>query len=154
MTNLLSGKISQVVSDNLIDLSAEDMREVVEGFIGKELKPLTYFGGMLGGLAGLILNVFGGGIFSGPGITSILPAMILFGFVGYITNVIAIWMIFRPYKPVKLAGKKMPFTPGLFARNQDRFAETLGDFVQNELLEPYRINRLLKEDRDEYPESF
>ncbi|MBF8435653.1 DUF445 family protein [Halanaerobiaceae bacterium Z-7014] len=154
LDQLLSGKISQVVSDNLIDLSAEDMREVVEGFIGKELKPLTYFGGMLGGLAGLILNIFGGGIFSGAGITSILPAMLLFGFVGYITNVIAIWMIFRPYKPVSLAGKKMPFTPGLFARNQDRFAETLGDFVQNELLEPYRINRLLKEDRDEYQKAF
>lgn len=152
LDQLLSGKISQIVSDNLIDLSADDMREVVEGFMGKELKPLTYFGGMLGGLAGLILNVFGEGIFSGAGITSILPAMLLFGFVGYITNVIAIWMIFKPYKPVKLAGKKLPFTPGLFARNQDRFAETLGDFVQDELLEPYRINRVLKNDRERYQE--
>lgn len=154
LDQLLSGKISQIVSDNLIDLSADDMRGVVEGFIGKELKPLTYFGGMLGGLAGLILNVFGGGLFSGAGITSILPAMLLFGFVGYITNVIAIWMIFRPYEPVKFAGQRLPFTPGLFARNQGRFAETLGDFVQNELLEPYRISRLLKEDREEYQDIF
>ena len=154
LDELLSGKISQVVSDNLIDLSTEDMREVVEGFMGKELKPLSYFGGMLGGLAGLMLNLFGEGLFSGVGITSILPAMLLFGFVGFITNVIAIWMIFRPYNSVELAGKRLPFTPGLFARNQDRFAETLGDFVQDELLEPYRINRLLKEDREEYQEIF
>ena len=154
LDELLSGKISQVVSDNLIDLSTEDMREVVEGFMGKELKPLSYFGGMLGGLAGLMLNLFGEGLFSGVGITSILPAMLLFGFVGFITNVIAIWMIFKPYNSVELAGKRLPFTPGLFARNQDRFAETLGDFVQDELLEPYRINRLLKEDREEYQEIF
>ncbi|MFW6382159.1 MAG: DUF445 family protein [Bacillota bacterium] len=154
LDKLLSGKISQIVSDNLIDLSAEDMRKVVEGFIGKELKPLTYFGGMLGGLAGLILNTFGEGLLSGAGITSILPAMLLFGFVGFITNVIAIWMIFRPYEPVKIGGKRLPFTPGLFARNQERFAETLGDFVQDELLEPYRINRVLKDDRQEYQKLF
>ncbi|MGM0420280.1 MAG: DUF445 domain-containing protein [Bacillota bacterium] len=150
LNQLLEGKVSEVVSDNLLELSAEDMRRVVESFMGHELKPLSYFGGMLGAIAGLLLEVGGGGIISSSGLPPILPAMLVFGLVGYLTNVIAIWMIFKPYRPIKIGGKTLPFTPGLFARNQKRFANALGNFVQDELLDPYRISRLLKEQSNQF----
>ncbi len=150
LPELLRDRVSQAVADNLFQLSVEDMRKVVESFMGTELKPLTYFGGLLGFIAGLMLEILGGGLLAataGPG--RLLIAMLVYGFVGFLTNVLAIKMIFRPYQPKKIAGLQVPLTPGLFARNQERFAIAVGDFVQDDLLEPYRISSLFQQKRSE-----
>ncbi|SDL72777.1 DUF445 family protein [Halarsenatibacter silvermanii] len=147
---LLEDRVSRAVSDNLLSLSAEKMKEIVEDFIGRELKPITYFGGGLGFLAGVSLELFGGNLLPGAEILGgfFWPAL-TYGMVGFLTNVIAINMIFRPHNPVHILEKKLPFTPGLIPRNQDRFAEALGNFVEKDLLEPARISRLIKNSRSE-----
>lgn len=49
--------------------------------------------------------------------------------IGYITNYIAIKMLFRPLEPKYLFGKQLPFTPGIIPRRKAQFAEALGRAV-------------------------
>ena len=49
--------------------------------------------------------------------------------IGYITNYIAIKMLFRPLEPKYLFGRQLPFTPGIIPRRKAQFAEALGKAV-------------------------
>ena len=57
------------------------------------------------------------------------------GVIGYITNSIAIKMLFRPLKPVYIGSFKLPFTPGMIPREQERIAKTIGEVVGKELID-------------------
>ncbi len=54
--------------------------------------------------------------------------------IGYVTNVLAIKMLFRPLRPVLAFGRKLPFTPGILPRNRAKLAASLGNAVATELL--------------------
>lgn len=54
--------------------------------------------------------------------------------IGYITNWLAIKMLFRPYNEVKILGVKMPFTPGLIPKEQKRIAKSVGETIGTHLL--------------------
>ncbi len=54
--------------------------------------------------------------------------------IGYITNWIAVKMLFRPLKPIKIGNFKIPFTPGIIPKNKERLAESIGDTISNDLL--------------------
>jgi uncharacterized membrane protein YheB (UPF0754 family) len=56
---------------------------------------------------------------------------VISAFIGWITNWIAIKMLFHPRKPVRVLG--IPFQ-GIFPKRQRQFAEKLGKLVSNELL--------------------
>lgn len=56
----------------------------------------------------------------------IIAAPLIGGVVGYITNYIAIKMLFRPLKPVMIGTFRIPFTPGIIPKRKDALAETLG----------------------------
>lgn len=56
--------------------------------------------------------------------------------IGYFTNWLAIKMLFRPYREIRIGGIKVPFTPGILPRERERLAESLGDTVAQELLTP------------------
>lgn len=49
--------------------------------------------------------------------------------IGYITNDIAIRMLFRPYKAVYIFGHRLPFTPGIVPRRKDQLARILGEAI-------------------------
>jgi uncharacterized membrane protein YheB (UPF0754 family) len=53
------------------------------------------------------------------------------GFIGYITNLVAIKMLFHPKNPVNILGIKVQ---GIFPKRQQQFAEKLGKLVGQELL--------------------
>ncbi len=55
--------------------------------------------------------------------------------IGYITNAIAIKMLFRPYKAHYIGRFKLPFTPGIIPRQRDRLAVSLGKMVSQQLFE-------------------
>lgn len=59
-------------------------------------------------------------VLSGPAVGAVI---------GYITNYIAIKMLFRPLRPVRVLGHRLPFTPGIVPRRKDRLAEILGAAV-------------------------
>lgn len=49
--------------------------------------------------------------------------------IGAFTNFIAIKMLFRPLRPVKLGRFQLPFTPGVIPRHQEALADALADTV-------------------------
>ena len=53
------------------------------------------------------------------------------GFIGWVTNWVAIKMLFHPRNPVYILGIKVQ---GIFPKRQDQFAEKLGKLVSRELL--------------------
>lgn len=55
-------------------------------------------------------------------------------FIGYITNYIAVKMLFRPYKEIKIFGKRLPFTPGIIPKRKSAVAKAVGDAVCKNLL--------------------
>lgn len=70
--------------------------------------------------------------------------MIVIGAViGAITNHLAIQMLFRPYRPVFLFGKQLPFTPGLIPKRRDELAKQMGLMVVNHLLTPDGLKKRL-----------
>lgn len=61
-------------------------------------------------------------------------ASIIGAVIGYLTNWLAIKMLFRPYNEVKIFGVKMPFTPGLIPKEQKRIAKSVGETIGTHLL--------------------
>lgn len=67
--------------------------------------------------------------------------------IGYVTNWVAVKMMFRPLKPIKLGNFTLPFTPGIIPKNKERLAESIGESISNNLLTEETLkNSLLSED--------
>jgi len=67
--------------------------------------------------------------------------------IGFITNVIAIRMLFRPLREIRVLGIRVPFTPGILPRQRGRLAQSIGAMVERELLTPEILRqRLARED--------
>lgn len=56
--------------------------------------------------------------------------------IGYITNDIAVRMMFRPHTEKRIFGRKVPFTPGLIPKERPRLARAIREVVDNDLLSP------------------
>ena len=59
---------------------------------------------------------------------------IIGGVIGYITNDIAIKMLFHPRHPIYIGKWRVPFTPGLIPKEKDRVARSIGNVVSTQLL--------------------
>ena len=59
----------------------------------------------------------------------IIAAPLIGGIVGYVTNYIAIKMLFRPANPVMIGRFRVPFTPGIVPKRKDKLAEILGTSI-------------------------
>jgi uncharacterized membrane protein YheB (UPF0754 family) len=71
--------------------------------------------------------------------------MIVGAAIGGVTNSLAIKMLFRPYHPIYIAGKRLPFTPGLIPKRREELAYQMGRMVVEHLLTPEGIRRKLTE---------
>ena len=65
---------------------------------------------------------------------SYIMAPLLGGIIGYITNDIAIRMLFRPHKAKFLFGVKIPFTPGIIPKEKGRIASAIGGAISENLM--------------------
>ncbi|MFO7849453.1 MAG: DUF445 family protein, partial [Spirochaetia bacterium] len=54
--------------------------------------------------------------------------------IGYVTNVIAIRMLFRPLMEKRLFGIRLPLTPGIIPRQRHSLAESIGVMVSRDLI--------------------
>ena len=78
---------------------------------------------------------------------NVIVGPILGSVIGYSTNYIAVKMLFRPLKPVKIGNHTLPFTPGVIPKGKPRLAKGLGKAVGETLLTEEDIKiTLLKED--------
>jgi uncharacterized membrane protein YheB (UPF0754 family) len=66
--------------------------------------------------------------------------------IGYCTNYIAVKMLFRPLKPIKIGNFQLPFTPGIIPKGRGRLAKALGQAVGGTLLTPSDIENMLLTD--------
>lgn len=53
-------------------------------------------------------------------------------------------MLFRPYQAIYIAGRKVPFTPGLIPRNQERLAQRISNTIMGSLLTPTELQNLAR----------
>ena len=72
----------------------------------------------------------------------ILPPL-LGALIGYVTNRIAIKMLFRPLNPKRLFGVHIPLTPGVIPRNRYDLARTIARMVSEQLLSPQALKEQL-----------
>lgn len=64
--------------------------------------------------------------------------------IGYFTNDIAIKMLFRPYQPLYIGKKRLPFTPGLIPRNQANLAKRVANTIMGSLLTPDELQKIAR----------
>ncbi len=65
----------------------------------------------------------------------VLP-IVIGAVIGWFTNALAIKMLFRPYREIRLLGLRVPFTPGILPREKSRLAASIGDSVASDLITP------------------
>lgn len=53
-------------------------------------------------------------------------------------------MLFRPYRAIYIAGRRVPFTPGLIPRNQERLALNISKTIMGSLLTPKELQNLAR----------
>ncbi len=64
-------------------------------------------------------------------------------FIGYLTNKIAIRMLFKPLRAHYFFGFKIPFTPGIIPSKRHLLAVNIGEMVGSHLLTSYEISKAL-----------
>ena len=79
-------------------------------------------------------------------LTSYIAAPLIGGIIGYITNDIAIRMLFRPHTAKYLFGMKIPFTPGIIPKEKGRIADAIGGAISQNLMNQEVLKRYLLSD--------
>jgi len=64
----------------------------------------------------------------------IIFMMIIGALIGGVTNVIAVKMLFHPFKTYYIFNKRVPFTPGLIPKRRVEIADKIGQVVEEHLL--------------------
>ena len=73
----------------------------------------------------------------------VLVGPLLGALIGFSTNYIAVKMLFRPYKPIKIGKRALPFTPGIVPRRKAHLAQAVGNAVGNRLFTVDDLKELL-----------
>lgn len=148
LPNLLNGNIKKFAKNNLSKYDEDEICDIVQDFMGNQLKPLSVFGAVLGTVVGVICQLmfpnsigrygFPSNVFNG------VLSLAVMAFIGYITNVIALWMIFHPYKENKIVAK-IPFFKkfalGYIPAHKNQFAMGMAKLIDEELLNKKEINK-------------
>ncbi|NOY12558.1 MAG: DUF445 family protein [Deltaproteobacteria bacterium] len=66
--------------------------------------------------------------------------------IGYVTNYVAIRMLFRPLKPWHLLGLRIPLTPGIIPSKRGELARKMGEMVGEHLLTVDDVGRAFGKD--------
>src|SRR5699024_3540467 len=100
LSKVLEGNVSRVVQNNIEKLTNEEVLEMMQELIDTKLGLLTTIGAILGGIVGFGMAFF---YMDAPAIFQVSSLAIhipVYAFLGYITNVMAIYFIFKPYRPL------------------------------------------------------
>ncbi|PHK50829.1 DUF445 domain-containing protein [Staphylococcus edaphicus] len=74
----------------------------------------------------------------------IIFMMVIGALIGGVTNVIAVRMLFHPFKTYYIFNKRVPFTPGLIPKRRKEVADKIGQVVEEHLLTEEVIQSKLK----------
>jgi uncharacterized membrane protein YheB (UPF0754 family) len=135
LDTLLTGNVAALVNAELKKSSPAEINQMVQDFMGSELKPINTLGAILGALAG-VLSVWISFRLGVPREFSwwlLLAYGGVFSLVGMGTNWIAIKMLFKPYGPRKILPNCSPFV-GVVAAKKPEFAKNIARFVKHRTL--------------------
>jgi len=135
LEEILRGNVSEAVKKELTKLQPTQIKEMVEEFMGEELKPINYFGAVLGAGAGAGVGAISMPIWINP---------FVYAIVGVATNYLAIKMLFQPYTPLKIGKFKVPFSEGVLPSNKDKMATKMSEFVDEFMLNGTSIQDFFK----------
>lgn len=76
-----------------------------------------------------------------------LAPPVIGGFIGYLTNRIAIRMLFRPLTAWRILGFRVPLTPGVIPSKRHDLACNMGDVVGNHLLTDKELGKAIHDPR-------
>lgn len=79
-----------------------------------------------------------------PGFLWLLPPL-MGAIIGYITNWLAIKMLFRPYKKWYIGKLPIPFTPGLLPTRRNEIANKVGAVISEQLINEQEIKRTISD---------
>lgn len=126
--------LGRVTRQRLDALSQKEIRELVVDLLGREMKPLTYLGAVVGAVAGAAtgtvfsLSGYSPDPRSGAEAAALFAGRSLFyGGIGYGTNVLAVRGLFRPYE-------KVLSWQGLLPKNKDRFSKNMVQLAETYIL--------------------
>lgn len=74
----------------------------------------------------------------------LLPPL-LGAIIGWVTNALAIKMLFRPLAEKRIFGLRLPFTPGILPRQRAKLSKNIGSMVQRELITQEMLLERLQE---------
>lgn len=77
------------------------------------------------------------------GFIKLLSAPLIGAVIGYCTNYIAVKMLFRPLRPIKVFGKTLPFTPGIIPKRKPALARGIAQMVGTSLMGEEEIAKAL-----------
>jgi len=147
LDGLLGNHIAPIVNTELSKLEPSKINDMVQDFMGKEMKFINIFGAVLGAIVGFgsalvvhfmkLPSSFMWQIFLAYGI--------VFAGVGIGTNWLAIKMLFRPYKGL-FGINKIPFI-GVVAANKPRFAANIGNFVKERMLNENALHNFFESNK-------
>lgn len=80
-------------------------------------------------------------------VLSYIAAPFIGGVIGYITNDIAIRMLFRPHTAKYVFGVHVPFTPGIIPKEKSRIAEAIGSAISENLMNKEVLEKYLLSDK-------
>ncbi|AEF84989.1 hypothetical protein TREPR_0747 [Treponema primitia ZAS-2] len=149
LDRILSGNVTSLVGKELGKLDAPRVNTLVQGFMGRELKPLNALGAFLGALVGLLFIVATSRVAAWANLhwgIQLLCNGIIFALVGIGTNWIAIKMLFRPYKPI-IKQLNIPIFVGITALRKPQLAKSLSRFVKNNAMSDESIGRYFDESK-------
>jgi uncharacterized membrane protein YheB (UPF0754 family) len=67
--------------------------------------------------------------------------------IGYVTNKIAIMMLFRPHREYRIWKIRIPFTPGIIPRQRGELAKKIAETVSQELINEESLKKQFNEDK-------
>jgi uncharacterized membrane protein YheB (UPF0754 family) len=135
MDTLLTGRVSELVNNELRKMEPKEINAMVQDFMGKEMKSINILGAVMG-------LVIGGLSAAGASFIGVPSAFLwwmlaayggIFAAVGIGTNYLAIKMLFKPYKAL-LPGAKIPPFIGVVPARKPEFAKNIGNFVKDKML--------------------
>ncbi len=80
-------------------------------------------------------------------IVALISGPLIGALIGFVTNYIAIKMMFRPYREVYIGKWRLPFTPGIIPRRKAALASALGQMVSESLVAEADLKNALLSDK-------
>ena len=154
---LLDGKIFLAVKESFEKMSDQELKDEMDSFMGKELRPIKMLGAFLGAVIGILMYYISFlpdyGTYA-KGYWALLTYSLSYAISEVGTNWLAIKMLFKPYevKKIPVLGIPLPFTPGVFPKNKKALAESMVNFIDKKLLSKDNMVRILEKYQHKWKE--